>query len=264
MYPDIEIYGLAVQSSHYHALLRAPDAVVLADFMEYVNKTVAKMVKRVHDWPEKVWSRRYASIAVLDDEASIDRMRYLFGQATKAGLVLRPRDWPGVHCVDALVRGEKLIGTYYEHDKITRAKRRGKPVDEFSKRYEVRLSNLPAWEGLPGHKVRANYAALERQVEAEARERRRETGTEPLGAARVLAQDPHHAPDKIDTSPAPRCHTTIKELRDRYLEAYRSFVAAFREALATLLSSDVATTFPDQGITPGIRAPALVPVANAP
>jgi hypothetical protein len=56
------------------------------------------------------------------------------------------------------------------------------------------------------------------------------SGMEPAGPEAILRQSPFERPKKSKKSPAPRFHAfTRKALRELY-EAYRWFVAAFREA----------------------------------
>jgi hypothetical protein len=63
---------------------------------------------------------------------------------------LRPGSWPRVHCVEAVTRGKKLSGVWYDRTKEYEAARacgECRP-GEFATRYEVRLSPLPCFEKL--------------------------------------------------------------------------------------------------------------------
>ena len=248
----VKLHGISVQSNHYHAILSAADVGHLSGFMRDFNSGVALLVNRDRAHSGKVWSRRYTSIEILDDEAAIDRIRYLFDQATRHDLVERPRDWPGVHTIDALCRGEHLEGIWTDHDRVTRAARRGKQAPEAIIEYDVPVTPLPAWQGLPVQKIQSKYRAIEREVERDTAERRARSGphVRPLGPARIRAQDPLFVPDSVARSPAPRCHTTRPELREKHLAAYREFVDGLRAALTRLVEALPDLDFPSEGSRP--------------
>lgn len=62
LYP-VELCGAAFLSNHYHLLLWVPDAKRLPDFMGHFNSNLAREVGRRTRWGDKIWSRRYQSIA---------------------------------------------------------------------------------------------------------------------------------------------------------------------------------------------------------
>jgi hypothetical protein len=49
-----------------------------------------------------------------EDAAQIERLRYVLAQSVKEGLVERLAQWPGVHCVEALLEGEALTGHWFD------------------------------------------------------------------------------------------------------------------------------------------------------
>ena len=73
---QMTIHAFVVMSNHAHLLVSPSSAQQLARFMQFVNANIAKVVARLHDWPERVWSRRYRAIPVVDDEAAHARIRY--------------------------------------------------------------------------------------------------------------------------------------------------------------------------------------------
>lgn len=64
----------------------------------------------------------------------VDRLSYLLSHGAKENLVARPQDWPGVHCVDALLTGRLLEGTWFDRTQEYNARQRGKdvPFDRFA------------------------------------------------------------------------------------------------------------------------------------
>jgi hypothetical protein len=74
---------------------------------------------------EKIFGRRYQAIVVSSKEAAqIERLRYVLANGTKEGLVERPRDWPGVHPVRALLGEETLEGIWIDRTQQYSAHRR--------------------------------------------------------------------------------------------------------------------------------------------
>jgi hypothetical protein len=96
-------------------------------------------------------------------------------------------------------------------------------------RHQVRLAKLPAFE----HLSRQKYAELVRReirdIERTTRERHKTEGTRPLGAARVLAVDPHSLPERTKRSQKPKFHAT-KEIFKMLCAAYRAFLEAYGAA----------------------------------
>ena len=62
--------------------------------------------------------------------------------------------------------------------------------------------------------------------------------------------DPVSVPDSVARSPAPRCHTTRPELREKHLAAYREFVDGLRAALTRLVEALPDLDFPSEGSRP--------------
>jgi hypothetical protein len=73
---------------------------------------------------------------------------------------------------------------------------------------------------------------------------RRRTGAEPLGVAKILAQDPETRPQRVKKSPAPLLHAASKEIRQIFYEGFALFVAAYRVATEKLLKGEPNQIFP--------------------
>jgi hypothetical protein len=87
---------------------------------------------RLTGWKEKIFGRRYQAIIVSDEEAAqVERLRYCLAHGAKEDLVDRPRDWPGVHCVRALLEGEVLEGLWFDRTQEYLARRRGEKFEPF-------------------------------------------------------------------------------------------------------------------------------------
>jgi hypothetical protein len=89
------------------------------------------------------------------------------------------------------------------------------------------------------------------RVEAQAAPRRAETRAVPLGPAAIKAQHPHHRPSKLKKSPAPLFHAATRRIRRELYDAYKFFLAAFRDASERLRSGDRNARFPSGKLPAG-------------
>ena len=183
---------------------------------------------------------------VADEASQVQRLRYILEQGTKENLVASPRAWPGVHCVDALVDGTPMSGTWLDRSAMYRASRCGGEVEHsaFEHIYPVHLSPLPCWRKLPTSERRARCAAMVAEIEERAAAINEALERQPVGATFVLAQDPHSWPRSSDRSPAPLVHATNKRVREMFRAAYRRFVDAFRHSAERVRQGEYNVAFP--------------------
>ncbi len=252
------LYGLRIHafvflSNHYHLLCSPTDPQQLARFVGYLNSNLAREAGRLYAWREKFFGRRYQAIAVSDEPAAqTGRLRYVLAHGVKEGFVASPAQWPGVHCVDALLDGKPLHGLWFDRSAEYEARRRGLDASsrDFASEETVILAPLPCWEHISPPERRAQIADLICTIEAEGRSRRRQAGRQPLGADFVLRQNPHQEPVRSKRAPAPLVHAASKRTRRVLLEAYRIFVAAYRRAAERLRCGDLFAVFPTYSFPP--------------
>jgi hypothetical protein len=236
-------------------LLRVDNAKRLSQFMGYFNGNLAREIARLTGWKDRIWSRRYESIVVTDEEAAqVGRLRYILANTCKENLVASPLEWPGVHCAQALIKGEAVEGTWFDRKLEHNARLRGREPGprEFASPETVLLSPLPCWAHMSPATYRARIAELIHDIEQTAAAARAESGGEPLGVDGVRNQDPETRPRKIEKSPAPFVHAATKAARKAMWEAYAWFMAAFREAAEKLKAGDRSAAFPAGSFPPGL------------
>jgi hypothetical protein len=258
------LYGMVVHlvvvlSNHYHLLLAPTDAEQLAGFMGFVNSNIAREVGRLVDWKEKFWSRRYQGIVVSDEVlAQLGRLEYFLANCVKENLVEHPQEWPGVHCVRALIEGQSLEGTWFDRTAYSRAQRRRKagdtPVqeDDFKTAEILELSPLPCLANLDAAQRHDLIQSTIEKIVATAAAARGVKGTMVLGAATLQKQHPHTQPNRIKKSPAPRFHAYAVAVRRSLRNAYSAFVAAYRIAAEKLRGGDRGDRFPEGCFPPAL------------
>ena len=262
LYPGVRIYLFKVMSNHYHMIVSAPDADTLSAFMGHINGNIAKEVSRLTGWDAKFWGRRYRPLAIRDRGALIRSVKYILSHGCKEGLVLEPREWPGVGCERALLFGEKLEGVWYDRTAMCEAERRGKDVrlEDFAISYEVPLTPLPFLEDASEEEARKFYQRLEAEIIEETRKKLTEEGKQPLGVETIMCQDPFSRPRNPKKSPAPFCHASSRRTRRKYMRAYKWFVARYRRAVEKLRRGEQNVEFPENCFLPPIAyrgAPAM-------
>ena len=147
-----------------------------------------------------------------------------------------------------------LEGYWFDRTKEYAARNRGEDfgVMKYASREELVLSPLPCWEHLSPKQYRERVAGLIRQIETEGRSERESKGLQPLGVEAVLRQNPTTRPSRTKKSPAPRVHAASTAVRKGFREAYRAFVAAFREAAERLKAGDRSARFPIGSFPPAL------------
>jgi hypothetical protein len=119
--------------------------------MGYLASNLAREIARHTGWTDKIWARHYQAIIISDEEAAqTARLSYLLSHGCKEGLVEQVRDWPGVHCVHALLDGTPAQGTWFDRTKEYGARQRGEEISprRFATTETVTLSLLPCWQHL--------------------------------------------------------------------------------------------------------------------
>jgi hypothetical protein len=116
----------------------------------------------------------------------------------------------------------------------------------------VTFSPLPCWQHLSPEAYRQRVANLAAEIEEDAAAARKRTGTQPLGAAAILAQDPTSRPKRLKRSPAPLFHVASKVVRHYLYEGFAWFVAAYRTAAEKLQRGDPDPRFPLGSFPPAL------------
>jgi REP element-mobilizing transposase RayT len=254
LYP-VDLVAFSPLSNHYHMIVRAESAKRLSRFVGYFNSNLAREVSRLTGWTGKIWDRRYQAILISnEEEVQVARFRYVVSHGVKENLVANLRQWPGLQSIRQLADGEPLAGTWFDRTQEYLARRKGEAVDRlrYATPETVTLSPLPCWKNLSPEAYRQRVANLAAEIEEDAAAARKRTGTEPLGVAAILAQDPTNRPKRLKKSPAPLFHAVSKAMRHYFYEGFSWFVAAYRTAAEKLQRGDPDPHFPIGSFPPAL------------
>ena len=247
LYP-VSLHAIVFLSNHWHALVTPCDGEALARFLQYVNANVAKAAQAINGVRGIVWQRRASLIHVLDEEAQLERLRYLLAHGTKERLVASPRLWPGVTSARSLAGEEVLVGVW-EDRALKRRLERGNRVphpSEYTIRYPIEFVPLP---------VHATISDADRQREINATLAEVESAHPGphLGVSAVLAQDPNTEPVRSKHGRAPAVHTTSDGQKARYLALRAAFREAYRSAAARHAERPTAVAWPVDAFLPALQ-----------
>ncbi len=251
-HPGVRLYLFKVVSNHYHAIVSAENCFVISAFMGHVNSNIAREAGRLHQWPEKFWSRRFRQIGIDDEESLLKKIKYIISHGCKENLVFSPEQWPGVGCERALTTGETMFGTWFDRTAFYNAERKGKQVhpQDFVKRYPVPLTPFSFLADKTESQRQTYFRHLIKEIKEETIQRLTNENKQVLGVEAILAQDPHNCPRKLKKSPAPLCHASTAAGRKAYRRSYKMFVASYRWAAEKLRRGEQNVRFPENCFPP--------------
>jgi REP element-mobilizing transposase RayT len=245
----VELFAFIFFSNHLHLLIRAPNGNLPA-FMQYLLTNISKKVGALVDWKGPLWERRYSAEPVLDEEALLGRLRYILSHGVKEGFVRTCREWPGLNSLHELFGKKPRTFRWFDWSRRWLARSgRGVPgrFDErFAEEETLELTPLP----LVRFARRSKWRRFLRRTLEAIRQQGRRAHPQVLGPAGVLAQDPHHRPERPKRSRRPWCHAVSAARRMEYIARYRAFRAAFSEASARWRAGDLSTVFPQYAFRP--------------
>jgi len=251
---DFEYFGYVVLSNHIHLLIGVRCAIHQALIMNYIHGNIASELSRpeLSNCQGRFWAGRGEPIVLGSDEDVVDRLRYILSNGVKEHLVTRPTRWPGAHCSRALLSGRPDKGSWVDRTALGRL-RRSRPEAEESEVttiYPVKLSRIPCWADLDEETYRCTVLTLCKEIEAAAAQERQGTSRRVVGVKRILGRSAHYIPGRIERKPAPRIHCRYPKVRQRFLDAYRLFVEAYRHAYQCLCEKVSGVGFPPGGHPP--------------
>jgi REP element-mobilizing transposase RayT len=247
---DVSLYGYVFASNHVHLLVGVSNATLSA-FMQYLLGNLARKIGRLVGWTGALWERRFSAETVLDDGAMVGRLKYILAHGVKEGLVRKVADWPGLSCLEQLLGTPRRAFRWF-HWKMRWEK--GKLVEggesllseKWAEEVHLELATFPLWRRCSPARRAELVRAMVGDIEAEGTQR----GGAIMGSRAIQAQHPHRRPKGAKRSPRPLCHATLRVTRMAFLDAYRSFVAAYRSASARFRKGDRAAVFPRLAFPP--------------
>jgi REP element-mobilizing transposase RayT len=260
----VRIYAFAFLSNHFHLVIRAR-GVVVARFLQFLIGNLSRKLAPLCEepWSGTFWQGRRSVIAILDDQALIDRVRYVLAHGVKEGLVARAEQWEGLHCAAQLVDGKPRTYLWFNWTRrwLEARKKSAKGLEENEstdgrggQRYDrswaeevtLKLEPLPLWPDLSGRERRR---MLQEFVDTAALV---DAPKKPVGMERAKGRG-IEIPQSPKRSKAPLCHTTEPELKKTFLEGRIGFIEAFAAAAKEWLRGCFDVAFPPGAFRPFVH-----------
>jgi REP element-mobilizing transposase RayT len=250
----VELFVFSFASNHLHMLVRAR-ASNLPDFMQYLLTNISKKIGKLRGWRGSFWERRYSAEPVLDEEALLERVRYIIAHGVKEGLVRTWREWPGLNSVPEMLGKPVRSFRWFNWSRRWAARSTKGPAAHFDPRFteseSLTITPLP----VPRFARRSVWHRFVRRALQAIDTQGRRDHPRVLGRVGVLCQDPQHRPERPKRTPRPWCHTVSAKLRAECIEGYRVFRRAFDAASARWRTGDVTAVFPKYAFRPFLRPP---------
>jgi REP element-mobilizing transposase RayT len=247
----VEVFGFVFFSNHVHLLLRAPRGN-LPRFMQHLLTNISKKVGHLVRWKGRFWERRYSAEPVLDEVALLGRVRYMLAHGPKEGLVRTCAEWPGLSSLSMMFEGTTRRFRWFNWTRKGKTSPSvtdsGRFADRWAEQETLTLTPLPLQTLQSREAWRRFLQDAMQAIETEASRLHRRF----LGRAGVLRQDPLRKARKKERSSRPPCHTSFPALLNEYLETFRAFVAAFREASSRWKRGELDVVFPEGAHRPFI------------
>lgn len=241
---NIEIYAYQYLSNHPHLIVRAPESN-LDEFMENVNREVARRCNFYLHREGTFWSRRYDDQEILTESDLLEAFLYVTTNPCRHGLVSDARDWSGLNCFQHVLDERDRVYSFHHYSATNE--------EEKVTTHRLKITPLPQFNGLRKQKRREKLLALLEQRMEETREGRYNDGGGFIGMEIALQCDPEDVPKNMSRSPRPPCYTFHLELRRRWREKERARRRAYRIASIRYRLGDLTVEFPPHTYRPPLH-----------
>ena len=243
-WPNVELHGFAFLSNHFH-LMVSGDSREISLFVGFIKREISRRLGQEYNFDGAFWHSRFTSTGLPTPDSQVDCLRYILSQGVKEDLVARPQDWPGLHCVRALLAGKPITGSWFQGTEYGIAKRnqqrssnkRAVRKKDYYYTVTIKLTPIPPWSHLSKEDQRQLAREMVQSIVDEAAERRKKRGIKVVGRKAVMRMSIF---TRVAPPPPPwwedrrRQITAWAKLGDpltqKFLRLYWGFQKAFRVA----------------------------------
>jgi REP element-mobilizing transposase RayT len=247
----IQIYAYTFLSNHYHMLIKAPFENT-DEFMENVNREIARRLNFQNGRSGQFWSRRYDDQEVLSEDDLLEAFLYVTTNATRHGLVEDAAEWPGLSSIQQSLTGRTRRFSFFHHSE--------KNPEKKTTTHFLKLATLPIFASLSPKQRQNKISTLLQKRITELHKTRASEGGAYLGAENIQSQSVYDRPQKMARSPRPPCYTKCSKLRYQFVKKLRALRAKYQEASFLFRLGHLNITFPRHTFRPlQHRRPRIVP-----
>ena len=247
----VEIYAYTILSNHIHLLIKAPRGNS-DEFIENINREIARRINWKYHREGALWGRRYSEQIVLDEEEDLlEAFLYVTLNPTRHGLIKDSSKWKGLSSFHHSLRDSTPRRFHFTHYSVKNEE--DIPVKTT---HSLTLSPLPQFKELS---AKARGKKIKSLLYRRLREYWEQRGDVPyLGQERIDEQLPGDTPRNVSRSPRPHCYTKCAHKLREYLQERRLLIARYAEASFQFRLGRLDTQFPAFTFKPPLqRAPRL-------
>ena len=247
----VEIYAYCILSNHIHLIIRAPRQNA-DEFLENVNREIARRVNWMHRRSARLWYRRYDDQRIVTEEDLLEAFLYVSTNATRHGLIECARDWPGLCSYPQSIDQRPRAYTFERHTL---------PVDgERVTHHNLARTPLPQHAHLTPEARASLVKSLLEKRNAELIAERRAKGDGFLTREDILRQKPGSLPLKVSCSKRPHCYTRCPRARREFRMAMRERRRSYARSSARYRLGELSVEFPPHSYhPPKHRRPRIAP-----
>jgi hypothetical protein len=251
-YP-VKLYWIDFNINHKQsgraALSDSPEHIEnLVNFDKLCNSLIARGINQYLGREGAMFSTRNRSEEAIDDWSLEQQLFYAVTNPVKDGLVDRVAHWKGFSSYEQLATGKVERFPYINWTAWHRAggAYSQKPPEAFTEWVEVKLSPLPAWEGMAEHKRQTLFRRRVRELEQHYRAEREREGGQAMGPKKLAKVDPRDRPKRQARKQGrqPLCHSSTMEGAIEYKKQYRAFLDQYYYASGLWMEGVVDAPFP--------------------
>ena len=249
---SVVIYAFILMGNHYHLLAKFPERN-RALFMRDLNSALARLVGRhvsAHG-RRSVWARRYSYQVLPRDEDVRHWFFYVALNPVSSGITRSVPQYPSYNSFFDAAKDIHRQYAWIDWSSYLVHKRthpEAKPAD-FAKEYLLKLSRLPAQEGLSQVDYRQSLVNELGRRQKELVAEREKAGKGFLGVAKLQSQAPGAYPRSTKSSTRhsfrPLVLTLCAKARRSFLQLYFSIYDAFKTASAAFRLGKDHEPFPE-------------------
>ena len=246
----VEIIAYCVMSNHIHLLVRAPRGN-LDEFMECVDREVARRINFKNRRLGKFWSKRYKPQAILTDKDLTEAFVYVVTNPVKHGAATHPSLWPGL-CSYQQNLSEKPKTYSFHHYSAA-------DYQEAVTNHQLTISPFPLFKDMPKlERIKATEALIDARATFY-QDDRKANGLGFLPLEKVKAIDPYYSPKERVRSSTGSCYSKDPEIIKEHRKAERERRTSYDLASMRFRLGEWTVEFPIYTFKPTLhRKPRIV------
>ncbi|MBX7143618.1 MAG: hypothetical protein K1X79_04135 [Oligoflexia bacterium] len=247
----IEMTSYVFLGNHFHLIIRAPQGNT-DEFLENVNREMARRINWKNQRRGKFWERRYTDQKILSEEDLLEAFLYVNTNPTHHGLVTDSADWPGLISYHQVLSERERRFSFYHFSASEQEHR--------VTTHSLKLTPLPQFKHLSGSERKNAIQRLLAKRTAEIVETRQKNGLSFLGREGISSQTLGAIPQNVSKKPHGPGYSKNAVLITKYRQLVLERRKRYSEASILYRLGRIEIEFPQFSFKPPThRRPRIIP-----